>query len=73
MICNGSAGFRFLLIDGGRLYAISMIWRIGVDSDRSGNILIWFGEFGWSSSIFFYGFELFGWSWQIAIDSMGFV
>ena len=38
LICNGSAGFRFLLIDVGRFYAISTIWRIGVNSDRFGNI-----------------------------------
>ncbi len=38
LICNGSAGFRFLLIDVGRSYAIAAIWRIGVNSDRFGNI-----------------------------------
>ena len=48
LICNGSAGFRFLLIDVGRLYAISTIWQIGVNSGRFGNIRIWLGEFNWS-------------------------
>ena len=43
------------------------------DSERFGNILIWFGEFDWSCLIFFYGFELFGWIWQISLNSMGFV
>ena len=38
LICNDSVGFRFLLIDVGRFYAISTIWRIGVDSDIFGNI-----------------------------------
>ena len=61
LICNGSAGFRFLLIDVGRFYAISTIWQIGLGSDRFGNILwIWFGE--WLCAIV-YGFELFAWIW----------
>ena len=30
LICNGSAGFRFLLIDAGRFYAISTIWQVGL-------------------------------------------
>ena len=33
LICNGSAGFRFLLIDVGRFYAISTICWIGIRID----------------------------------------
>ena len=50
------------VVDLGRFYTISTIWQIEVDSDRFGNIRIWFGEFDWSCLIF-YEFELFGWIW----------